>query len=75
MTHDLAEVMADEISRGIRKRIWPGFGFHVYLDLDQAAEQMRLKREDQRQWQRAVTVGLQALAEKKREAARAFFGM
>lgn len=75
MTADLAEVMADEMSRGMRKRVWPGFGYHVYLDLDKVAEQMRLKREDAKQWKQAVTTGLVALAAKKREAARAFFGI
>ena len=72
---ELCEVMASEIRRGQRKSVFPGFGFHVYVDLDKAAERMRLARAEKKQWKTAVTVGLQALAEKKRAQARAFFGM
>jgi hypothetical protein len=70
---DILEVMAGEISRGIRKRVWPGHGFHVYVDLDRAAQRVSEDRAAQKEWQRVVTVGLQALAAKKRAAAQAYF--
>lgn len=71
---EILEVMVEDIQRGYKKDVWIPRGYRV-VDLDHYRDKIRERRADQKQWSQVLTTGLQALAAKKREAARKFFGM